>query len=286
MKILITLLMLANLNVAHAHEVKIGGDIAFDFKELEIDIYAAIAPAPQEPAVSNAGVIVVNEGVLIIDSHMTPAAGKALIETIAKATDKKPRWFIQTHFHGDHVGGSAAFPSGMDVIAHHRTRETLLKRIVQKSEKIPNIAIRDDIVFFRNREIHIKYSGRGHTNGDVYVWLPGDKILFAGDLFFNGHIGFMKDAYIQEWIKTLDEMIALNPSVVVPGHGPVSDLDGLKGYQTFLKDFLKEVSKLKKKGLSAEETVEKFELGRPYRTWGMQDKALKANILRVYEQVD
>lgn len=267
------------LTQAHAED-----SVAFEIQKLGEGVYAAISPGPKMPAVANAAFIILSDSVMVVDSHMTRAAARALLHEIGQITDKPVRYLVQTHFHEDHVGGNPAFPNMVDIIAHTRARAHL-KRSNPTGAVLPNATVEDGIIFHRGREVQIRFSGRGHTDGDLYVWLPEERILIAGDLVFNGYIGFLKDAYASEWAETLTKLIALNPQIVLPGHGEVADINALKIFRTYLWDFITEVKKKKDEGLSGGQTARSFKLPSSYASWGMQEQALKDNILRVYHEL-
>lgn len=110
------------------------------------------------------------------------------------------------------------------------------------------------------REIQLAYFGRGHTGGDVVVYLPAEKVLVAGDLLTAG-IPFMGDAYVPEWIETLEALKSLDVEVILPGHGAafenVAKIDYLQAY---LRDLWREASALHEAGVAAEEAAKKIDM--------------------------
>ena len=278
-------LVLLTAPAINAKPVKSGPRIIFDLERIGDGVYAAISRRPAPPAVSNTAFIVLSDGVLVIDSHMKPEAAKALQREIKKVTDKPVRYLVQTHHHGDHVGGNTAFPSAIDIIAHERTRQRLKKWNPTKS-RLPDLVLKDGITFHRGREVQVRYAGNGHTDGDIVVWLPASKILIAGDLLFNGgYIGFMKDAFVGDWIETMDALTALGPITVVPGHGPLAGIDDLRSFKAYLIAFRESVRAHFTRGESRKKTLETYRLPKAYRDWGMQDMALETNIKRVWEEI-
>ena len=269
---------------AFGHDVEINGKIAFDIQKVADGVYAAIVPQPAMPAVSNSAFIVLSDGVLVVDSHMTRDASRALLSEIQRITKKPVRYLVQTHHHGDHVGGNPEFPEAIDIFAHENARENLRKSN-QTGARLPSATLNGGLTFHRGREVKIGYAGRGHTDGDLYVWLPKESVLIAGDLVFNGYIGFMRDGYASDWADTLGKLIELKPQTVVPGHGKIADVNAIKIFRTYIWDFIVAVKKYKDEGMSGSQTVANFKMPKSYESWGMQDKALKDNILRVYHQL-
>ncbi len=274
-----------SVSALNAKPVQLGPRIVFDLERVGDGVYAAISRQPAPPAVSNTAFIVLSDGVLVVDSHMKPEAAKALLQEIKKVTDKPVRYLVQTHHHGDHVGGNTAFPGAIDIIAHERTRERLKEWNPSKS-RLPNLVLKDGITFHRGREVQVRYTGRGHTDGDLVVWLPTSKILVAGDLLFNGkYIGFMKDGFVGDWIETMDALAALGPESVIPGHGPLAGVEDLRTFKAYLISFRESVRAHFDRGESLKLTLETYRLPKVYRDWGMQDMALEANIKRVWEEI-
>ena len=110
------------------------------------------------------------------------------------------------------------------------------------------------------REIRLLFLGRGHTQGDTIVYLPKERIVCSGDMM-ETQPAYMGDAMFDEWIKTLDALKELDFATDLPGHGvPFHDKSLITAYQSYLKDFMSQVTELRKQGLSAEETAQKVDL--------------------------
>jgi cyclase len=110
------------------------------------------------------------------------------------------------------------------------------------------------------REIRLLFLGRGHTQGDTIVYLPKERIVCSGDMM-ETQPAYMGDAMFDEWIKTLDALKELDFATDLPGHGvPFHDKSLITAYQSYLKDFMSQVTELRKQGLSAEETAQKVDM--------------------------
>lgn len=159
--------------------------------------------------------------------------------------------------------------------------------------RAPNVTIRDKMTLFRGgREIQILFFGRGHTGGDVVVFLPKEKVLFSGDLFIGGP-GFMGDGYLDEWIATLDELKKLDFETVVPGHGEVIvggavAKERIVFVQAYLRDLWTQANDLKRQGVSAADAAKRIDLTAhrahfpQITTIGVDARA----VARVYQVVD
>jgi cyclase len=251
----------------------------FDIKPVADGVYAAIAK-PAYKINCNAAIILLDDGVLVVDTHSKPSAARELIAQIKKLTDKPVKYVVNTHFHWDHYQGNQAYPSswpaGVEIISSQATRDNIEQRGIpriryqiatlpqdiatlraelekavdpkQKEELRSNIRQTEDylaelksmqvvlpsltfdhslVLHRKSRTVHILWLGRAHTDGDVFVYLPKEKVIVTGDTL-HGATPFMGDSYPYDWIKTLDAAEKLDFNQVIGGHGDV-----MQGKQTF-----------------------------------------------------
>ena len=255
----------------------------FEIQKLAEGVYAAIA-TPGEKAVSNSGFIVNDSEVVVVDSHISPEVARLLQEEIRKLTNKPVRYLAVTHKHRDHVGGTTAFGLGVDIISHENTRAVMAVDTAP-AFRIPTVTFNRKLAFYRaNRTIELLYSGRGHTDGDIAVWLPEERILFTGDLYFNGTAGVMRDAFLRDWVATLEELRSLSAKTVVPGHGPVSGNDGILKFQNYLTDFIRTVKVQVDSGKTLEQALKDFSLPK-YKDLAGWENWLSMNLTRCYNEL-
>jgi glyoxylase-like metal-dependent hydrolase (beta-lactamase superfamily II) len=140
------------------------------------------------------------------------------------------------------------------VEAYHRELETM--RAIS-----PALTFGDSLtLWLGNREVRLVHLGRGHTAGDIVVYLPKERIAGTGDLF-NGYIGYMGDAYVDEWAETLGRLANLDFETVVPGHGnPFRGKDAIAPVQACLRDIWRQAQDLKREGASPEEAARRVDL--------------------------
>ena len=256
----------------------------FEIQKLSEGVYAAIAQ-PGGKAVSNSGFIVNDSEVVVIDSHISPEMARMLQEEIRKITSKPIRYLALTHKHRDHVGGTMAFGLGVEIISHENTR-SVMAADTAPAFRVPTVTFNRKLVFHRsNRTIKLLYSGRGHTDGDIAVWLPEEKILFAGDLYFNGGAGAMRDGYLRDWVVTLEELRSLSAKTVVPGHGPVSGNEELLKFQNYLADFIRAVKVQVDAGKTLEQALKDFSLPQYKDLLVGWENWLPTNITRCYNEL-
>lgn len=125
----------------------------------------------------------------------------------------------------------------------------------------PNLTISHRMTLIKGgREIEILFLGRGHTGGDLVVYLPGEKILATGDLLVQ-QAPFLGDGYLREWAATLEEIRKLDVEVVLPGHGEAfTDLSAIANLRAYLLDFQTQTEALHRAGLSAEDAAARLDL--------------------------
>ena len=256
-----------------------GAEDLFDIKPVADGVYAAIAK-PAYRVNCNAAIILLEDGVLVVDTHSKPSAARALIAQIKKLTDKPVKYVVNTHFHYDHYQGNEAYPSawpaGIEIISSEATRANIqrlgiprikneivsmpqeIARLKSDLEKASNAeqktAIQENlrqaeayfaelklievtlptmtfdhslILHRKSRTVEILWLGLAHTNGDIFVFLPKERVLCTGDSL-HGWTPFMGDSYPYDWIQTLDAAEKLDFDYVISGHGDV-----MQGKQKF-----------------------------------------------------
>lgn len=220
---------------------------------------AGVASAANRGFMSNAGFVVTDAGVVVFDALGTPALGEAMLDAIRRVTPQPVKRVIVSHYHADHVYGLQAFKAaGAEVWAHRRASaypgsQEAGARLAQRREALaPWVDARtvivpadrwldgDEAFTLGGVAFEIIAAGPGHTPEDLMLFVRGDDVLFAGDLFFSGRLPFVGNADSKGWLAALDRMLALKPEVVVPGHGaasrsPEKDLLLTRDYLQFLR---------------------------------------------------
>ena len=125
----------------------------------------------------------------------------------------------------------------------------------------PNVTLKDRMTLYRgSREIQIRYLGRGHTAGDVVVFLPNEKLVLTGD-FLTAGMSNLSDSFPDEWVASLDELKKLDFDTVLPGHGEAFTDKAKIGYwQDYLRDVWTEVGRMKRQGVSAEDAAKRVDM--------------------------
>ncbi len=203
---------------------------------------AALGSPANRNFISNAGFVVTDEGVLVVDALGSPALATELLAEIRRVTPQPVKFVVVTHYHADHIYGLQVFKAaGATILAHQAGRDylnsdTALRRLEASRQDLAPwidgqtrlvpadrwLAEGDTRLQLGGEEVLIRRVGPAHTPEDVVIWLPQRGVLFSGDLFFRGRIPFVGQADSRLWIASLDRLIEFHPRVVIPGHGPVS----------------------------------------------------------------
>ena len=212
------------------------------------------------------------DGVFIVDDDMPPLSGK-IAAAIASITDKPVDMVFNTHWHFDHTGGNKFFAGkGALILAHDNVRAkmavdqySLLTGGVTKAsakEALPVVTFDSQITFHLNgqtiRAEHIKRPA--HTDGDSIIYFVEANVIHMGDIFFNGLypvIDISAGGTADGMIAAMDDIIATvdADTVIIPGHGPVSDVEGLMKFRAMLDTVNKRIRLLVEEGKSADEVV-------------------------------
>jgi len=203
--------------------------------------------------INNCGILSSNNDTVIVDTCSTERRTNLFLETVEQVGGGPIRAVINTHHHGDHTHGNwLTRPAA--IIGHRRCREAILEAGLPHFDGVfepvdwGNIEIEPPMVTFDDRiDVHcgdirteLHYIGTpAHTTNDIVTWLPDRKVLYTGDLVFNGGTPFMVMGSVKGSLIALDRLSEFDADVIVPGHGPVCDLsviDRLRAYDNFILD--------------------------------------------------
>jgi glyoxylase-like metal-dependent hydrolase (beta-lactamase superfamily II) len=245
-------------------------DKQISFERLSDNAYAYTAEG--DP---NSGVVIGDDGVMVVDAQATPTMAEDVIRRIRKVTDKPIKYVVLSHYHAVRVLGASAYRA-QEIIASQATLEMIRERgsedmaseigrfprLFRGAEAIPGLTWptltfdRELTVWMGKLEVRLIHVGAGHTRGDTIVWLPAQKVLFSGDLVeFNAGI-YTGDAHLGEWPATLEKLRALRPEKLVPGRGPAltTAADSTRAID-FTQDFVRALYASAREGVAAGKTL-------------------------------
>jgi cyclase len=184
-------------------------------------------------ASGNVTVLVADDGIVLVDDKFAMDHDGIMAE-LRKITHKPVLYVINTHLHQDHSGGNAAMQAlSAKVIAHENARRTMAET---QDTGLPNITLEEHLRLYHGEFVlDLYYLGRGHTDGDVVIHLPEQRIVLMGDLFATWEpyvhlIHYAAGGSLREWSRTLERALALDFETVIPGHSGVTDRAHLETY--------------------------------------------------------
>jgi cyclase len=226
---------------------------------------------------ANVGFVITGEGVILIDSPMLPTDARLWLSEIRKRTDQEILYILNTDHHRGHIVGNQHFPTAT-VVAHEfawkniksygdsfRTRLLNLyrERMPEAAKEwrqnlrivLPEITFTDRIVLFKgDKEIHLLPMG-GHTPATTVIYLPSERLLFAGDLVVTDRPPFLSQGNTKEWLEALTQLRKLRYEMLIPGHGELCGLEATEKMSEFLRLVRRKVRSAYRAGLPKSETA-------------------------------
>jgi cyclase len=271
--------------------------LPFVLKQVGPGVYAAI-DGPEHKAGSNAGFVIGDDGVLVVDAFFNQDAARALVAEIHRLTPKPIRYVVNTHYHLDHTGGDQALrDAGAIIIAHRNVRgwvrtnninlfgDRITPELKARIAVLPFpdlVTDKDLTVWLGSRRIVVR-TVLGHTGGDLTIFVPDARVLFCGDLLWRKIAPNLIDGSVKEWTATDADFAAMPDAVrihFVPGHGDIADLSDVEEFRAYLLDLQRLVRDGRKAGLKGEALAQhvapKLKTGRP--DWTISDRAAAAEI--------
>jgi cyclase len=264
------------------------------FKKIVDDLYFLF-----EFTSSNAVVLVTDEGVLVIDSRQHPRDGQDLIERIRTVSDKPIKWLINSHFHGDHHFGNSAFKAlGSTIVAQKDTARIMEKVQPKELARRGNFfrsrgydpgevkLVMPDVTFDREmtirlggREVRLAYFGPAQQEGDTFVFFPHARTVFTTGMF--GPRSMPNMAFtpsVENWIKLLKELAAMDVDRILPAHGDVATTADVHELSAMLADEYQTVKDAIAKGVTVDEAVKTLTLPqyRDWRNYGRREGEIRA----------
>ncbi|MEE8184886.1 MAG: MBL fold metallo-hydrolase, partial [Thermodesulfobacteriota bacterium] len=211
-------------------------------------------------------------------------------------------YVINTHYHGDHTFGNQHFKEAREIIAHRNTKDNLIEKKEEHMKTFirffgkerakgvtltpPTTTIEKGLSLAVGEErIEIEFIGKGHTDGDVVVYLPKKGVLFAGDLLYKDRLPWVGDGDTYTWLEALKKLSLYDASIFVPGHGGIGDKSIVNLFMSYLEDLHREVNRLKQMGLSLKRVKEEIRLP-GYQDYKKYKEWLSLNAEKVYRELD
>jgi len=246
-----------------------------EFRKLAKDVYAFLQP----PLIcySSAGVVIGDGDVIVVDSLTNAAMTQSLLTEIRRVTNKPIRFLINTHSHFDHVYTNHLFPEVTVISTHPCREETKANRKVQAKHdalfaklfsdvdlrggrySLQDMSFSGSLCFYQGeREVRVLELGVGHSESDVVVHLPGEKIVFCGDVFMNAMLPMPGEGHVTQTIAHYKAIEALEADIYVAGHGNPGTLADVRAQRTQLESQFQHARECFEKGMSYDAALQAF----------------------------
>jgi glyoxylase-like metal-dependent hydrolase (beta-lactamase superfamily II) len=275
------------------------------FEEIGHDLYAFTAEG--DP---NSGIIVGDDGVMVIDAQATPKMAEDVIARVKKVTDKPITHVLLTHYHAVRVLGASAY-NAKAIVASDATRDLIVERgkqdmdseigrfprLFRAQESIPGltwptITFPSELtIWLGKREVRIRFIGRGHTAGDVVAYVPDANVVFSGDLVEYHSACYCGDAHLKDWPKTLEKLAEFKAGALVPGRGAALKsgaqvADGIRLTREFLSALYDSVAPVAAKGGSLKDAwnAARAAMDTKYSTFAIYEHCMPFNVSRAFDE--
>ena len=254
--------------------------------------------------ICNSAFIVTPAGVVVVDPGGSRQIGESLLREIRRRTSQPIRYVINTHHHADHWMGNDAFarlkPRPV-IIGHASMRTTaqaigaewlgIISRLTGGANKGTQIALptktltADEVLTLGDTQLQLLAFEHAHTPGDLAVFLPAQRLLIAGDVLFYHRTPGWQDADPLGNATALERLLKLDAKTVVPGHGPVTDANGIRWMLDYIALLKREVQRHLDAGLTDYEMKDKIDVG-PYRAMSGFEQRFGMNVNKMYLQLE
>jgi glyoxylase-like metal-dependent hydrolase (beta-lactamase superfamily II) len=284
------------------------GDLAektISFKEIGRGLYAFTAEG--DP---NSGVIVGDDGVIVVDAQATPALAGEVIARVRQVTDKPIKYVVLSHYHAVRVLGASAYRA-QEIVASDTCRTMIAERgqedwdsefgrfprLFRGAEAIPGLTWptltfkRSMTLYLGKRRVDLMHIGRAHTAGDIVVRVPDANVVFSGDIVEYKSACYCGDAHFTNWPATLARLDGFKAEALVPGRGEAlvgagMVADGISLTGQFLRDLYAPVERGVACGAPLKECFDAAtEAMRPkYGSWPIFEHCQPFNVARAYDE--
>jgi cyclase len=230
------------------------------------------------PEATTGGIIIGENGALVIESMLNAKLANQVLDQVSRLTDKPIRYVVNTVYHGDHYYGNFLFPSSATIIMHSESKRYIDQKFEQDRKFMINLmgadvgiqdvrpragdilVDHDTAIDLGGRTVELKVFGVGQTKGDLFVWLPKEKIFFSSNAILaeKPAIPWLLEGNHDLALETMRKMKAFLPAdtIVVPGHGRPTTIEAsLDYFIAYLETLDREVRAAVANGLSLDETV-------------------------------
>ncbi|MFC8450408.1 MBL fold metallo-hydrolase [Kitasatospora sp. NPDC057223] len=243
-------------------------------EELADGVYAHVQPDGGW-CLNNSGIVVGGGRALVVDTAATERRTVLLRESVAAVAPDEPDVLVNTHHHSDHTFGNSLFGPGTVVVAHRETRTQSAEAGLglqglwpgvdwgAVSVRLPTLTFEDALTLHAgDLRVELIHFGPAHSTNDTVAWIPDRGVLFTGDIVMSGVTPYTLMGSVSGSLRVLDELAALRPRVVVPGHGPVGGAELIDANRAYLRWVQGLATESRAAGLTPLEAACEADLGR------------------------
>jgi glyoxylase-like metal-dependent hydrolase (beta-lactamase superfamily II) len=257
--------------------ISCGSVLAQEFESTELSeglfmFQGQLSPGREGFGGGNFALLTGSDGVILIDDAIEPMAEK-VIKAVEMHTNRPVDFLINTHVHGDHVGGNAALhETGATIITHDNIRKRMVANGSAKAA-LPELTFSEDVTFHLNgHTAYVFHVPDAHTDGDAVIHFPEINVIAAGDILFNGLFPFIdldSGGTVSGFLAAQEIILAIADAdtKIISGHGPLADKADLQTAHDMLVDALARVTKLVDAGKSEEDILAENPLTSDYEGW-------------------
>jgi cyclase len=234
------------------------------------------------PAATSGGFVIGDGSVLVIESMLNRRLANQMLALIREKTKKPIRYVVNTSHHGDHSYGNQFFPKGAQLVQHAKTQQYNQNHFVEDMEFMKkhfgvnqgldeikpqraHILVNDGSTIeldLGGKRVQVMHVGFAQTEGDLFIWLPKEKVLFTGNPIISDgpSLPWLLDGKLEESLATMRKILAMLPkdAIVVPGHGYPTGVNVVEYTIGYLKELRKQVGESVAQGMTEEETVKRL----------------------------
>ena len=220
----------------------------------------------------NMATLLVDDKVMLIDSQYIEMAEKIKAKLKQLGAENGVTTLINTHVHGDHIGGNASLAANVDIIAHNNVRKRLLADSNFNIAGLPKTTFSSQLLLnWPGMTVRLDYMPPSHTDGDVVVWFEQANVVHFGDLLFEGRFPYIdtsKGGSVKGYIENTRTLLGMlkDDTKVIPGHGQLTDKQGVERSLKMMEATLALVQQYKAQGMTEQQVIEKG-LGEKYKSW-------------------